>query len=185
MKRLIYQLKVSLKYIRPPIWRRFLVPNNITFYNLHCILQIIMGWDDYHLFEFSAPRNIHIGIRDPDDLYECLDAQTKRLNEYLGREGDKILYTYDFGDNWEHEMKLEKILHVDQKMGHPLCIKGKRACPPEDCGGVGGYEDLLEIIKNPEHEEYEEMMEWLEGEFDPEEFDIDFINEELKIIKLK
>ena len=186
MEQLVYQLEVTLKDIRPPIWRRFLVPANITFYKLHQVLQIVMGWGDYHLFGFYIDKNIFISIPDPTaPFFNCLNAKRKKLNEYFEREEDKTRYLYDFGDSWEYEIKLKKILSVDQRMKHPVCIKGERGCPPEDCGGTGGYEDLLEIIMDPEHEEYEEKTCWLGDNFDTEGFDIDVINAILKKVKFR
>jgi hypothetical protein len=114
-----------------------------------------------------------------------VDYKKIRVSGLLKKEKEKIVYEYDFGDGWEHDVLLEKILPVDEKFKFPVCLEGKMACPPEDCGGVWGYSDLLEILKQPKHEEYDNMIEWLGGEFDPEHFDIEAVNKILKKFKIK
>jgi len=180
----VYQIKVTLIDIHPPIWRRFLVSSNRTLYRLHLILQTIMGWQDYHLYEFIVDDKTY---GEPDDEYgfEIIQARKFKLNQILGAEGQKFRYVYDFGDNWQHEILVEKILAPEPGIQYPVCLTGECACPPEDCGGVTGYEDLLEIIQNPEHEEYEDMMSWLGRRFDPEAFQLRRINSELKSHSLK
>jgi len=178
----VYEMKVRIKGARPAIWRRFRVSGNITFYKLHRILQEVMGWSDYHLYEFRVGKLL-LGEPDPDYSPETKSARRVRLSEILIRETAQFIYIYDFGDYWEHEVTVERILSSDEELRHPVCIDGKRACPPEDCGGIWGYSDLLKIIRNPAHEEYEEMMEWLGGEFDPNQFDIDEVNRRLKAIR--
>jgi tetratricopeptide (TPR) repeat protein len=162
----VYEMKVRIKGARPAIWRRFRVSGSITFYKLHRILQGVMGWSDYHLYEFRVGKLL-LGEPDPDYSPETKSASRVRLSEILIRETAQFIYIYDFGDYWEHEVTVERILSSDEELRHPVCIDGKRACPPEDCGGIWGYSDLLKIIRNPAHEEYEEMMEWLGGVFDP------------------
>ncbi len=110
---------------------------------------------------------------------DALDSRKTKLNKILVGEKDTLKYEYDFGDGWDHTIVLEKIVEVDDHQPIPVCIKGKRNCPPEDCGGVWGYEDLLEIISDPKHPEHEEMLEWLGVEFDPEYFNLEEINEQL------
>ena len=160
----IYEFKIALTRIKPPIWRRIQVAENISFWELHIAIQHAMGWSscdyDYHLHEFnngSINENNEKGVK---------------ISDYFSLSNNKATYVYDFGDYWEHTVVLEKILPAVDGVQYPKCIAGKRACPPEDCGGIGGYEVLLEIIANPSHEEYKGRMEWLEGEFaDPEHFD--------------
>jgi hypothetical protein len=174
----IYQFKITLKDIEPPIWRRIHVPETYTFWDLHVAIQDVMGWLDYHLHEFeiihpATGMKVNIGIPDEDfDLdTEILPGWKQKIADYFSIENPKAKYTYDFGDNWRHEIKLEKMLPRENGVKYPLCIDGKRACPPEDCGGTWGYENFLKIIMDPRHERYEEMLEWVGGEFDPEHFD--------------
>jgi hypothetical protein len=173
----IYQIKVTLKGTMPPIWRRFLTHRDIDLDKFHLILQSVMGWTNSHLHQFSSGSTIY--STPDDDFYfemESEDESKYKLSDLLKKEKDWITYEYDFGDGWEHTILLEKILDYDDKLKIPKCIKGKRACPPEDCGGVWGYQNLLGVISNALHPEYEEMLEWLGGEFDPEEFDIEETN---------
>ncbi len=174
----VYQFKITLKEIKPPIWRRIQVPETYSFWDLHVAIQDALGWSDshLHLFEIKNPATdeiVEIGIPDEDfeEDFETLAGWKKKIADYFSMENFKAEYVYDFGDNWEHTIKLEQILPRDEKTVYPICIDGKRACPPEDCGGPWGYEDLLQTISDPDDEEYEDTMEWLGGEFDPEEFD--------------
>jgi len=177
----VYQFKISLLDIRPPIWRRILVPETYTFWDLHVAIQDVMGWLDYHLHQFEVvdPKRgekVTIGIPSEDDIgygWKILAGWRKRISDYFSLENRLAEYIYDFGDNWNHRITLEKVLPRDKNTNYPACIKGKRACPPEDCGGIGGYYNLLEIMKNPDHEEYNEMINWLGGEFDPDRFDME------------
>ncbi|HHV61071.1 MAG TPA: plasmid pRiA4b ORF-3 family protein [Firmicutes bacterium] len=178
----IYQLKVTLKAIKPPIWRRIQVPGNITLAKLHKILQAAMGWEDYHLYEFQIGR-VSFGTPDPEFDMPVENARTARLNKVVPEAKTRFQYIYDFGDYWVHDVLVEKILPPEEGVRYPVCTGGKRACPPEDCGGIPGYLGMLETIKNPGDPEYEEILEWLGGTFDPEEFDLEAINNELKRIK--
>jgi hypothetical protein len=175
----VYQFKIMLENSKPPIWRRIQVPETYTFWDLHVAIQDAMGWLDYHLHEFeminpSTNSKVIIGIPIDDDFFDrdVFPGWNQKITDYFSMENSKANYTYDFGDDWRHKIQLEKILPRVQIVNYPICIKGKRACPPEDCGGIWGYEELLEIIKNPEHEEYEQMLKWLGGDFDPEHFDV-------------
>lgn len=173
----IYQFKITLPGFKPSIWRRIQVPGNYTFWELHVALQDAMGWDNCHLFEFSIKSpgdGIETQIGIPDDTGfsdEILDARKLKIENFFTLENKLAGYLYDFGDNWGHNVHLEKILLREKGVIYPRCLAGKRACPPEDCGGGWGYEKLLEIIKNPRRKDYKEMMEWLGGPFDPEAFD--------------
>ncbi|MFQ6027294.1 MAG: plasmid pRiA4b ORF-3 family protein [Dehalococcoidia bacterium] len=175
----IYQFKVTLEGIRPPIWRRLQVTGSSTLYDLHLIIQCVMGWEDYHLYEFTIVR-IRYGEPDPDWETEVADASLSSLSELALKEKAKFSYLYDFGDYWEHEILVEKILMPEEGKYYPVCITGKRSGPPEDCGGIWGYGYLLEIISDPDHEEYQERIDWLGGPFDPEAFDVDEINQALR-----
>lgn len=178
----IYQMKVKLVGSKPAIWRRFRVSGNITMYKLHRILQVVMGWDNYHLYEFRVGK-MRYGEPDIEYSPETKSARRVRVGEVFTIVTAKFMYIYDFGDGWHHEVVIEDILPTQQELKHPVCIKGERACPPEDCGGIGGYADLLRIIRNPQDEEYQRMMEWLGGEFNPEYFDLDGINRGLRRIR--
>jgi len=174
----VFQFKITLEGIKPPIWRRIQVPEIYTFWDLHVAIQDAMGWDDYHFHEFemvnpSTGLRENIGIASSDEIFgrDVLPGWGEKIADFFSMANRTASYVYDFGDSWEHKIQLEKILPREKNITYPICIKGKRACPPEDCGGIWGYTELLEIINNPEHEEYEEMMEWLGGEFDPEHFD--------------
>jgi len=177
----VYQFRITLKGIKPPIWRRIQVPETYTFWELHLAIQNAMGWTDYHLHEFELMNpetglKLLIGTPNEDFADEVLPELNQNIADYFSMENQSAVYTYDFGDSWEHKIQLEKILPREKGVEYPICIKGKRACPPEDCGGTWGYEELLAIIKDSKHEEYEEMLEWLGGEFDPEHFDVEEIS---------
>lgn len=177
----IYQIKITLKDCRPPIWRRVQVQSNVTLGQLHWVIQLSMGWTNSHLHSFDI-QGVEYGMLMPDldfDEMELEDEQTVRLNQVVSGEKSKFTYLYDFGDSWDHEILVEKILEADSETDYPICIKGKRACPPEDCGGTWGYQQFLEIIQDPEHEEHEEMLEWVGGFFDPEDAELDEANYQL------
>jgi hypothetical protein len=177
----VYQLKVTLQESRPPIWRRIQVPADIPLSTLHKVLQVVMGWQDYHLHQFIVNGEAY-GVPDPDDWLEIKDERRVRLNTLLREPKARLDYQYDFGDDWEHRVVLEKVL-PGQELEHPLCITGKRACPPEDCGGVWGYENFLEAMRDPKHPEHEELLDWIGGEFDPEAFDLGEVNQRLQRIR--
>ena len=144
----IYQLKVTLLDTNPPIWRRLLVPSDLNLAQLHDVLQVAMGWQDGHLHEFSAGGR-RFGPRDPEDQFtadDVGDERKVRVSGLFGRTGAKALYTYDFGDTWEHNIVLEKRLPAAPNMIYPRCTDGQLACPPEDCGGIPGFYDLLDAL---------------------------------------
>lgn len=179
---LVYQFKVTLEGIRPPIWRRFQIPDG-TLGELHDVLQQVMGWTDSHLHQFIV-GNRYLGATPPDGtpFADDLENEESVLISHLARKNPKIRFTYeyDFGDGWRHTLVLEKTLEPDPKASYPRCLTGKRACPPEDCGGAWGYPDFLEALANPDHPAHEDMKEWIGGEFDPEEFSIDDVNVQLQ-----
>jgi len=174
----VYQFKITLKGTKPPIWRRIQVPETYTFWDLHVAIQDAMGWDDYHLHEFTITspktgRKVKIGIPADDDIdygWEVLAGWNQKIADYFSSDNSKSEYIYDFGHGWEHSVTLEKILPREVGMIYPRCIDGKRACPPEDCGGVDGYELYLEAIQDPANELHEEVLDWVGGEFDPDDF---------------
>jgi hypothetical protein len=174
----VYRFKVTLKDIQPPIWRRIEVPAEYSFWDLHVAIQDSMGWYDCHLHEFKITNPINratdkIGIPDDDYLDEediPLAGWETPIAMYFKKPGDKADYNYDFGDYWEHQVVLEDIVPRTPGTKYPLCLAGERACPPEDCGGVGGYEHLLHVLRTPRHKEHNSMLEWLGRNFDPEDF---------------
>lgn len=231
--RKILQLKISLNEIKPEIWRRFFVKDNISFEELHEIIQEVMGWENYHLWEFNINDNI---ITPPDEecednlnisegdmdrffmtpefikfkkeqdkkgekldfskLHEMIEKFKKEneipeqididepISRLINKEKQKFNYLYDFGDSWGHEIIVEKIIEDDGKQKGTFCLEGERACPTEDCGGVGGYENLIEVKKDKNHPDYGELIvNWLGEKHDFEEFDINGVNK--RLIKLR
>jgi Plasmid pRiA4b ORF-3-like protein len=176
----IYQLKIALKDIRPPIWRRILVPD-CSLVELHEIIQVAMGWEDYHLFDFEVGGERYTDPRGMNDL-DMEDASRARLSDIIPKEKFKFSYTYDFGDDWRHEVLVEKILPPEAGQKYPACLDGKRACPPEDVGGPWGYQEFVEAIRDPKHERHEELLDW-SGEYEPEAFDLDSVNKELRRLR--
>ncbi len=174
----IYQLKITLKDIRPPIWRRVQVPSSTTLSQLHLIIQAAMGWWNCHLHQFSI-QGIDYGEPQPEYGLDLRDEKRVKLNQVVQQEKSKFLYLYDFGDSWEHSILVEKVLPREPEVSYPLCVKGKRACPPEDCGGPWGYAEFLEAIQDPEHPEHESFVEWIGGEFNSEACDLHEINQRL------
>ncbi len=171
----VYQLKVSLKHAKPPIWRRLLVPSDIELNELHGVIQAAFEWTNSHLHQFVDGRTSYQPEAEEDEFpwMRTVDSAGVHLSDLLRKEKDKIVYEYDFGDSWEHEMLLEKVLPADPNQALPLCIKGKRACPPDDCGGIYGYYQMLETLADPNSEEAEELLAWIGGPINPEAFDLD------------
>lgn len=180
-------LKITLKGTSPPIWRRFVAPSDMPLDVLHACLQIIMGWENSHLYEFEVggrrgQRYTGTPVGDTSDIfgdmddYGDLNASSADLS-FLTRKGMKFTYIYDMGDSWDHEIVVEDANYNYSGDPPVVVLKGKRNCPPEDCGGVYGYYDILELLKNPKKDK-DGILEWL-GDYDPEAFDIDEINDEL------
>ncbi len=175
-----WQIKVEIEGTWPPIWRRILVPESVHLLGLHEVIQAAFNWQDYHLHEFEI-----LGVRygDPaNDEYGDMQLQdegeTKLLKLGLS-EGESFSYIYDFGDNWQHILRLEKIRPIKKRPKLPRCLAGQRACPPEDVGGIGGYAGFLEALADPKHPEHESNLEWVGGAFDPEIFDLEAVNARL------
>ncbi len=171
-----YQLKITLKDIKPPIWRRFVVESSIKLPDLHKVIQTVMGWTNSHLHQFVINGNMY-PEPDEDSFGDTIDYNKIILNQVVSKEGQT--FEYDFGDGWEHTIVLEKILD-DFPQNYPVCLDGKRSCPLEDCGGPYRYQDLLKALSDPDNEEYKEIIEWAGTDFDPEYFDIDLINDLLQ-----
>jgi hypothetical protein len=171
----MYQLKVSLNGIRPPVWRRLLVPSSVRLPDLHDILQISMGWLDAHLHQFSC-GSVCFGQPDPDFPDSVADETGVRLETVLAAEGESLLYEYDFGDGWEHKVTLEKMLPYERGRGGVRCIGGRRSCPPEDVGGIYGYTEFLQAYADAAHPRHKEMRRWAGPDFDPNDFAVERIN---------
>ena len=183
-EKVIYHLKITLRGSKPTIWRRIQVASDIKLSTLHDVIQITMGWEHSHLHQFIVDGVYYGEIFKGDfDTGDTEDEKKVKLFQVMEAPKSKIFYEYDFGDSWEHEIVLEEILPATAKKVPSVCLAGERACPPEDCGGVWGYEELLRVIKNPTDPDYEDRMEWLGDDFDPEVFDINEVNEILKLIK--
>jgi hypothetical protein len=178
----IHQLKVTLVHVPLPVWRRVLVPGRFSLLLLHDVIQRAMGWSDSHLHQFIADGRRY-GIPDPEDREPVEDERRVRVGAFAAPEGRGFVYQYDFGDNWEHDVVVEKIVPPEEGAKYPRCTGGAGACPPEDIGGIGAYEDFLAAVRDPKHEEHDTFMEWVGGEFDPEVFDLDKVNRELRRLK--
>ena len=178
MPKRVYQFKIELEGITPTIWRSIQVPENYSFWDLHVAIQDAMGWLDYHLHAFRlhrehVPTPIEIGI--PNEYEVVGDPETHPswevpITDLFYEVGNSADYEYDFGDDWRHKIILEGILLREKGQKYPRCIAGARACPPEDCGGIHGYNQVLEVLADPSDEEHESMLEWLGGKYDPREF---------------
>ncbi len=179
-----YQIKVTLRDSQPPIWRRIQVRGDITLAKLHRILQRVMGWEDAHLHQFIV-QGERYGVPDQEDVgpRKTRDERKYKLSDVIPGENSQCAYLYDFGDNWEHVLEIEKALPPEEGVRYPLCLAGGRACPPEDVGGIPGYENFLEAIRDSQHPEHEELLAWAGGAFNPKEFDVDQINQKLRSIR--
>ena len=180
----VYQLKITLKGSKPPIWRRVLVSSGIELEQLHNVIQITFGWRNCHLHQFVDGRTFYQPGGGDDDFFDMMDVEDSngiRICDLLQREKDKVVYEYDFGDSWDHTVLLEKVLEPKPKQNLPICTKGKLACPPDDCGGIYGYYQLIEALSGPDCVEKQELLEWHGGPIDPEAFDIIAINARLRL----
>lgn len=177
----VYQLKITLAYIQPPIWRRVQV-RDCTLDRLHAVIQICFGWEDYHLHAFDIGGEQY---GDPEQMQDpdAIPERRMSLSQFAASRKRKFTYTYDFGDNWEHVVQIEKTLAAEPAVTYPRCVAGERAGPPEDCGGPWGYADFVEAVTNPSHPGHEERREWVGDEFNPETFDLEGINEQLKALR--
>jgi hypothetical protein len=179
----VLQLRVTLAGVAdPPVWRRLLVPAVIRLDRLHQVIQAAMGWEDYHLHAFTDGR---VRYGPPDAELRLRDERTATLGDLIPRNGGRARYTYDFGDDWEHELVVEERLAAEPGRAYPVCVAGEGACPPEDCGGPWGYEHLREVLADPTSDEHEDMLAWLgldkATDFDPHRFDLDEVNRALTL----
>jgi hypothetical protein len=185
-----FQFKIKLKNISsPPVWRRVLVPRNFSFSQFHYIIQEAFGWENSHLFSFSpGGYNTSPCISDPqmfeEDEEEIIDSEEITLAEIFKKEGQTFMYIYDFGDNWQHTITVEKI--IDIALPQADCMGGKGACPPEDCGGYHGYAHLKEVLNSPKHPDHKSMKNWLgmgrNDKWDAEYFDLEEVKERVRDI---
>lgn len=176
-----FRVHVFLRDIEPPIWRRFELSSQTTLKQFHRILQIAMGWENYHLHEFVVDGRRY-GTPDPtyDEPSEVIAEGRVCLSDVLHEADAQIGYIYDFGDYWQHVVRLEAILSEQPGLEYPRVLNGARSCPPEDCGGTGGYSDLLEVLTDPNHEEFEQMREWAGLRFNAEVFSAQKANKHLR-----
>ena len=179
----IIQLKVTLEKTEPAIWRRVQVERSSTFFELHHTIQIVFGWKNYHLYEFlidghilGAPEDYVANISSTEE--GVIDARDITLDLII-EPGEKFSYVYDFGDSWKHNIEVEKFLPNEQEKKYPICIDGELRCPPEDCGGIRGYYDMLEILKDKKNPEYKDTKIWVGRNFKPEHFDKEKVNKKL------
>jgi hypothetical protein len=181
----VFQIKITLRGIDPPIWRR-IQTTDCTLGELHGIIQVAMGWEFEHLYRFniSGVEYADLGMAGFDDVEDACDT---RLSEVLpaGNRRPRFEYEYDFGDQWIHQLIVEERLPPEKGVKYPICVAGQRACPPEDCGGPWGYPGFVDAICNPAHRGHGEMLEWVGGEFDPERFDREAVNRELRRMRTR
>lgn len=177
----VYQLKISLLYSEPLIWRRLQVPGHLTLAKLHEVLQLAMGWTDSHLHQFTIGDKFY--APPVDDGWGEIEIADEKEFTVAALEADmrqRFIYDYDFGDSWRHEVKIEKVILAEEKTGRPMLLAGERACLPEDVGGIPGYENFLAVLADPDNEEHGAMLAWCGGDFDPDYLDLAGINEMLK-----
>ena len=173
-----YLLRIRLLHIEPEIWRRFVVPADITLDRLHDVIQIVLGWLDYHLHEFIIGRQKY--TENPEMKEDGREDGRYRLVDLIKRKGRSFTYIYDFGDYWEHEITIEDNCYVDNELESEVqCLEGEGACPPEDVGGTGGFYEFCLAMADPGHERHEEYRTWYDGEFRREHFDVFEVNYEL------
>ena len=176
----IFQFKVTLKDSKPKIWRRFQAEDDLMFFDLHYIIQAVMGWENDHLYQFIVEKNRYIGDPEMLESDDIMDDGKTKLSDIFNEPKTKIIYEYDFGDGWEHELVLEKILEKDPKQHYPVCLAGKLNCPPEDCGGIYGFNNMMQILKDEKHPNHEGIKEWIGENYNPDFFDLETVNEFLK-----
>jgi len=166
----VYQLKATIMGTKPPVWRRLLVPKATTLVRLHDILQAAFGWEDCHLHEFKID-GVRYGTDDGEGWGPPPRSERQARLGTVAAPGTTFEYIYDFGDDWRHKVTVEKVLPAEKGAAYPTCTGGRRAGPPEDCGGVWGYTELLGVIGDPGHPEHESMLAWVGGGFDADAFD--------------
>ena len=179
----LYQIKIQLTEIHPPIWRKVVIPSDMLLSDLHKVLQSVMGWTNSHLHQFVKDETYYLPRMKDDWTWEEMnnvDYKRRKVSGLLRKENDQIIYEYDFGDSWDHSILLEKITYNTRGRKKPVCLAGERNCPPEDCGGPSGYEVFLKVLADPDHDDYKNYITWLGGQFDPEYFSVEEVNTMLK-----
>lgn len=168
----IFQLRIELLGVEPPIWRRIQISSSASFWDLHVAIQDAMGWKDRHLHDFVFLQTMdRVGIPLDDDALGIVPGWERHVELYLAEHSPLALYQYDFGDSWLHEVRFEKVAPMVARRKYPRCLAGERQCPPEDCGGPARYAEFLKAISDPKHPEHDSFVEWIGGPFDPEAFD--------------
>ena len=177
----LFQFKITLLGSEPTIWRRIQV-KDCTLDKLHEHIQTAMGWTNSHLHQFEIKGKPYGDPELLDDGFECVDSTTTMVNDIVPKSGKRFAfkYEYDFGDGWEHEVLFEGCPPLEKSKKYPVCVEGERACPPEDVGGVWGYQDFLAAIADPKHEQHESFLEWCGGSFSPDKFDPTKATREMK-----
>lgn len=182
MSTIVHQIKITLRGVRPPIWRRLHVPSTLTLGQLHHALQIAMGWTNSHMHQFCVGRQ-YFGVPDPEDLWNAPTISERKVRlVQIAQATSRFTYEYDFGDGWTHDVVIERAEPVTEFASDWICTDGRRACPPEDCGGPYGYADLVEALANPNHPEHSERLEWIGQHWQPEAFDIELVNKHLRTL---
>ncbi len=175
----VYELKIALENTEPAVWRRLLIPETLSFYKLHHAIQIAFDWENSHLYAFHQGK-VSIGNAELLQESEVIDDRETFVNQILKGKGDYLCYEYDFGDGWNHIVAVEDIHPDDANITSPVCLDGAMAAPPEDCGGIEGYNRLKRVMANSKHPEYKELNKWLGKHFGPEHFDLKKVNSKLK-----
>jgi len=174
-------LRISLVSVEPIVWRRLVVPSETKLPKFNRLLQAVMGWEGYHLHIFEI-EHLLVGAPDEEDD-AVIDERRLTVKQLLPRFDSRLRWAYDFGDNWKHEVVVEAIEEPSNNVRYPMCIDGERACPPEDCGGVSGYEELITVLADERHEEHENLLAWAPPGFDPEVFDLVAANRRLRRVR--
>lgn len=179
------KLRIELKDVKPKVWRGFIVRSDLTLKQFHLVLQQVMGWSNYHLHQFyDSHGNCYID-QTGERFDHAVDERKFYIRDFLIEPKSKMTYEYDFGDGWEHAITSSGIVEAPKGQPTAVCIDGARSCPAEDSGGPWGYQDKLNILRNPKHAEYEEVAEWIGEYFDSEHFSMDDVNEGLRQLRIR
>lgn len=175
----VYEFRITLKGTEPKVWRHVLVPTNISLERLHGIIQVVVGWQNSHLYEYEIQAKRY--APSDDEFVDVLGKKPGGVNISLSvvlKDVGSFVYRYDFGDSWTHQVDIIGRHNRDEAMIYPVCVGGENACPPEDCGGPPGYHELKEALKDENHEEHMAMKQWVGGYFNPLTFDPNIVNRE-------